>query len=127
MYTEHTPADSEREHNGIADQGFGVDCLDKAYTIVKGPSGKFRQVDIVVCPIQVYGCAVVGWSGSTMFERSIREYSGRELGLQFQSWGIFRKDNGERIECRDERDVFTIFNLPYIPPEMRWDYCCDCL
>ncbi|KAI9030438.1 hypothetical protein DFJ74DRAFT_629332 [Hyaloraphidium curvatum] len=120
MFTEHTPADSAKEHNGVAKEGFGVDCLDKAYCIVRSPtSGKFRQMDIVVSPIGCYGCAVVGWSGSTMFERSIREYSAREKGLQFQSWGIFDKATGERIDCRDERDVFRILKLNYIPPEMR--------
>lgn len=146
-YSEHTPPDSEKEHNGIPKEGYSVDCLDKAYTIIRSPvSNMFRQVDIVVSPIGCYGAAVVGWSGSTMFERSIREFAEKEKRLQFQrwvvrsigdlprclciranqihqthSWGIFDRRTGERIECKDERDVFKILGLEYLPPELR---CC---
>lgn len=138
-YYEHTPPDKAKLYEMSAKEAMGLDSLDKAYTIVKSPvSGLCRQIDIVVAvgmkprmildqiadtlsikPIEVYGPAVVGWTGSTMFERSIREFATKERGIQFQSWGIFKKHNGERIDCRDEKDVFKILELPYIPPEMR--------
>ena len=36
--------------------------------------GAFRQVDFVLCPSEILAHALLGWSGSTSFQRSLRDY-----------------------------------------------------
>ncbi|GAA5994715.1 hypothetical protein JCM11641_001313, partial [Rhodosporidiobolus odoratus] len=58
-----------------------LDALDKALVIFRHPANgttrledKFRRVDLVVTNWKNWGCAVVGWTGSTQFERDLRIY-----------------------------------------------------
>ncbi|GAA5852363.1 hypothetical protein JCM8547_006755 [Rhodosporidiobolus lusitaniae] len=88
-----------------------MDALDKALIIFRHlanatsrPRDKFRRVDIVVANWKVFGCAVVGWSGSTHFERDLRRYANKKN---------FVFDSGS------ERDVFRLLELDWIPRELR--------
>ena len=35
-------------------------------------------------------------------------------------YGLF-KDDGERIDCKNEAEIFEVFGMDYIPPELRED------
>lgn len=58
------------------------DSLDKALVVFKHPANNttrprdiYRRVDLIVCRWPSFGAAVVGWSGSTQFERDLRKHA----------------------------------------------------
>ena len=83
-----------------------MDPLDKAFTVWLSPANGttrqrsiHRRVDLIAAPYKYYGCAVLGWSGSTSevlnaifqlkllnqaciaFERDLRLYADKVKGL----------------------------------------------
>ncbi|KAK2871893.1 hypothetical protein FQN49_002717 [Arthroderma sp. PD_2] len=57
-----------------------------------------RRVDIIVSPFRTIGCAVLGWSGDTTFERDLRRYAKKAHNWKFDSSGIrSREGSGGRI------------------------------
>lgn len=61
------------------------DSLDKAFVIFCHPANGtsrlrdiFRRVDIIITAWSTFGSAVVGWSGSTQFERDLRQVAERK-------------------------------------------------
>jgi DNA polymerase IV len=128
------------------DTGFrvGFDSLDKALVVwqdanwltkeedlAKDPKAKnlnpHRRVDIIISPWKTAGCAIVGWSGGTMFERDIRGYCRKELRYKFDSSGVRRLDDGVWVDLEgDETDLLTkekkVFDglgLEWIEPTLR--------
>ncbi|TVY78106.1 DNA polymerase type-X family protein pol4 [Lachnellula suecica] len=47
-----------------------------------------RRVDIIITPWKTAGCAIIGWSGGTMFERDLRRYCRKKLNYKFDSSGV---------------------------------------
>jgi DNA polymerase IV len=84
-------------------------------------------VDIIISPWKTAGCAVVGWSGGTMFERDLRRYCKYELGFKFDSSGVRRQDNGEWVDLEKgdgdllvkEKRVFSELRLEWREPTER--------
>ncbi|GAA6054740.1 hypothetical protein NBRC10513_007390 [Rhodotorula toruloides] len=102
-----------------------LDALDKALIIFRHPANgttrvrdKYRRVDLVVTTWREWGSAVVGWTGSTQFERDLRRHAKR-INLKFDSGGIRNRTTDEPVEAVTEKDVFRVLGLDYIPPEMR--------
>lgn len=85
-------------------KGTGFDTLDKALCVWQDPSfsseeqaknpNVHRRVDIIVSPWRTVGCAVLGWSGATTFERDIRRWCKREKRWKFDSSGIRDRATG---------------------------------
>ncbi|GAA5870775.1 hypothetical protein JCM8547_001705 [Rhodosporidiobolus lusitaniae] len=108
------------------------DSLDKALIVFKHPSSSstsssssttrprdiYRRVDLIVARWPSFGAAVVGWSGSTQFERDLRKHAER-MGLKFDSGGLRVRGTHEVIPTVMEQDVFRALKLKYIPPEFR--------
>lgn len=131
---------SERGQNplpwkGEDRKGSGFDTLDKALVVWKDPDQEdapHRRVDIIVSPWKTVGCAVLGWSGGTTFQRDLRRYCKKEKGLKFDSSGIRNRSNGMWVDIESsstngraedmesaERRVFEGLGLPYRQPEER--------
>ncbi|UNI24465.1 DNA-directed DNA polymerase [Purpureocillium takamizusanense] len=132
-----------------AGRGGGFDTLDKAMVVwedvvrrdAKVKEGEEapprRRVDIIVSPWKTVGCALLGWSGGTTFQRDLRRYCKREMGLKFDSSGIRRRADGEWMDLESsrrgpgappepapnmetaERRVFEGLMLAWRPPEER--------
>lgn len=130
--------------------GVGFDTLDKALVVwqnpewptraqdlAENPKAKnqniHRRVDIIIAPWRTVGCAVMGWSGGTTFQRDLRRYAKAIKGWKFDSSGIRSRSTGEAIwlEGPDgvvgtpedaEKKVFEGLGLQYIPPEYRVTY-----
>lgn len=130
--------------------GAGFDTLDKALVVWQDPSWPSREadraanpaaknpnihrrVDIIIAPWRTVGCAVMGWSGGTTFQRDLRRYAKYVKGWKFDSSGIRSRENGEVVELEGpagvdgspedaERKVFEGLGLTYVPPEMRCTY-----
>ncbi|KAG8985874.1 hypothetical protein FRB93_005600 [Tulasnella sp. JGI-2019a] len=82
------------------------------------PETPYRRVDLVFAPPEAYWTAVVGWTGSTQFERDIRLWA-NQVGLHFDSTGICRLSDTTPIYARSEQDVFDILGLEYVDPTLR--------
>ncbi|EFX01550.1 hypothetical protein CMQ_6492 [Grosmannia clavigera kw1407] len=90
-----------------------------------------RRVDIIISPWKSVGCAVLGWSGGTTFQRDLRRYCKRVHGLRFDSSGVRSRVDGSWVDLEDfaqdpapdmltaERRVFTALGLEWRPPEER--------
>jgi DNA polymerase IV len=130
--------------------GAGFDTLDKALVVwqdphwptretdrTENPNAKnpniHRRVDIIIAPWRTVGCAVMGWSGGTTFQRDLRRYAKYVKGWKFDSSGIRTRATGEIIQLEGpegvdgtpedaERKVFEGLGLEYVPPEYRCTY-----
>ncbi|KAI9718180.1 MAG: hypothetical protein M1828_006812 [Chrysothrix sp. TS-e1954] len=130
-----------RPHNPSGG-GHGFDSLDKAMVVWQdrnftepGPNGRnpnvHRRVDIIVAPWSKIGCAVLGWSAGTTFERDLRRYAKVAKGWKFDSSGIRDRATGRVVELEAhgglsqtveaaERKVFEGLDLEYREP---WERC----
>ncbi|KAF2180716.1 Nucleotidyltransferase [Zopfia rhizophila CBS 207.26] len=127
--------------------GAGFDTLDKALVVWQDPNWSSREanlkenpnaknpnihrrVDIIVSPWRTVGCAVMGWSGGTTFQRDLRRYAKHVKGWKFDSSGIRSRSTGEVVQLEGpvgvdgtpedaERKVFEGLGLEYIPPDQR--------
>ncbi|RSL92003.1 hypothetical protein CEP52_014082 [Fusarium oligoseptatum] len=115
--------------------GSGFDTLDKAMVAWQDPSKEdapHRRVDIIISPWKTVGCALLGWSGGTTFQRDLRRYCKKVKGLKFDSSGIRRRSDGMWVDLEKgpagdgasdmetaERRVFEGLGLTWRPPEER--------
>ncbi|CAM1510273.1 Fc.00g006080.m01.CDS01 [Cosmosporella sp. VM-42] len=120
---------------GETTKGSGFDTLDKALVVWKEPTkteAPHRRVDIIVSPWKTVGCAVLGWSGGTTFQRDVRRYCKKEKGWKFDSSGIRSRADGMWVDLEGgntrnkapdmetaERRVFEGLGLPWRRPEER--------
>lgn len=129
---------------GVSGQATGFDTLDKAMLVWQSPAGSAdregaggdappprRRVDIIVSPWKTVGCAVIGWTGGTTFERDLRRYCKAEKGLKFDSSGIRNRVDGSWVDGEEgalgkspdmltsEKRVFSTLGLEWRPPEER--------
>ncbi|KAG6037299.1 hypothetical protein E4U41_005223 [Claviceps citrina] len=92
----------------VSGRGSGFDTLDKALVVWQnnqhsGAGALHRRVDIIISPWKTVGCALLGWSGGTTFERDLRRYCKQEKGLKFDSSGIRRRSDGSWIDFEGSR------------------------
>lgn len=134
----------------VRGKGAGYDTLDKALVVWQNPAWPTRQedlaensraknpaihrrVDIIIAPWRTVGCAVMGWSGGTTFQRDLRRYVKAKKDWKFDSSGIRSRANGEAIMLEGEngidgspedaeKRIFEGMGLEYIPPEYRVTY-----
>jgi len=124
--------------------GHGFDTLDKSLVVWQDPNyannnlnsknknpNIHRRVDIIIAPWSKIGCAVMGWTAATTFERDLRRYAKRFKGWKFDSSGVRDRKTGEDVDLEGvggrctsveeaERKVFEGFGLVYREP---WDRC----
>ncbi|KAI0201006.1 Nucleotidyltransferase [Astrocystis sublimbata] len=128
---------------GETKAGAGFDTLDKALVVWQDPRwdqtavsknpNLHRRVDIIISPWKTAGCAVVGWSGGTTFERDLRRYCKKVKRLKFDSSGVRRRDDGgDWVDLESDADgnpapdlltaekrVFEKLGLTWLSPEER--------
>ncbi|KAH7911389.1 hypothetical protein BJ138DRAFT_1085723 [Hygrophoropsis aurantiaca] len=110
------------EHNALRTHHW--DSLEKALTVFVLPansSGKrvYRRVDLIFAAPEVFWTAVVGWSGSTMFQRDLRLWAKQQKGMKFDSSGISRRHDSKLYFPKSEREVFEHLGLTYVHPTLR--------
>lgn len=105
--------------SGSGHGGHGFDTLDKALVVWQDPVWEdapagletdenendkkknpniHRRVDIIISPWRTVGCAVLGWSAGTTFERDLRRYAKDVKGWKFDSSGVRNRGNGEVVD-----------------------------
>ncbi|KAI8978206.1 Nucleotidyltransferase [Trametes punicea] len=101
------------------------DSLEKALTVfILPPESPFykgirRRLDLIFAPPEVYWTAVIGWSGSIMFQRDLRQWAKDKLGMKFDSSGITRRYDSKEIHPKTEKEVFDMFGLEWVDPTWR--------
>ena len=123
--------------------GRGFDSLDKVMVVWQDPryeekdavDGRnpnvHRRVDIIISPWRTIGCAVLGWSAGTTFERDLRRYAKQVKKWKFDSSGIRDRVTGDIVDVEAiggraetieeaERKVFAGLGLEYREP---WERC----
>ena len=63
-----------------------------------------------------YPYALFSLTGSRGHAAQMKNMANR-LGFEISEYGIYR--NGNLIKCADEKDIYTLFEMQYIPPELR--------
>jgi DNA polymerase/3'-5' exonuclease PolX len=94
--------------------------------LAKLEGGLHRRLDIKIYPRKYYAWALMHFTGSANFNRSIRLFA-KTKGLKLTDEGIFPaiRSHGETvcgknlIECYTEEDIFRLFGMDYKPPEER--------
>lgn len=90
---------------------------DQALCIWKQPSyDTHRRVDLVVTPYENYPVAILAWTGSAYFERSIRLYAKKQEQLKITSHGIYDRRTNEKLT---ERHAFQVLGLDWLEPHQR--------
>ena len=95
--------------------GHGFDSLDKALCVWQDPHFEgnngtkknpniHRRVDIIISTWRTVGCAVLGWSGGTTFERDIRRWVKRERGWKFDSSGVRDRATGFVVDLESPKE-----------------------
>ncbi|KAI0667091.1 Nucleotidyltransferase [Trametes maxima] len=100
------------------------DSLEKSLTVFILPpsphhTGIRRRVDLIFAPPEVYWTAVVGWSGSVMFQRDLRQWAKDKHGMKFDSSGITRMYDSKDLYPKTEKEVFDLLGLEWIDPTLR--------
>ncbi|KAF8435028.1 DNA polymerase mu [Boletus edulis BED1] len=98
------------------------DSLEKALTVFVLPYDSarkqiYRRVDLIFATPDVFWTAVVGWTGSTMFERDLRLWA--KQAKHFDSSGITRRHDSKLFYPKSEREVFELLGLVYVHPTLR--------
>lgn len=76
------------------------------------------QVDVRVVGEESYGAALLYFTGSKAHNIALRDMA-MDRDLKVNEYGVFRGD--ERITGETEEEIYELFDLPYIPPELRED------
>lgn len=77
-----------------------------------------RQVDLRIVEEDSYGAALQYFTGSKAHNIKLRGLA-RDKGLKISEYGVFQGE--KKIAGKTEQEVYGVFGLPVIPPEMRED------
>jgi DNA polymerase (family 10) len=77
------------------------------------------QVDLRVVAEESYGTALFYFTGSKAHNISLRDMAVKR-GLKLNEYGVFQGE--ERIAGETEQEIYGLFDLPYIVPELREDH-----
>ena len=61
------------------------------------------------------------FTGSKEHNTALR-HRAKNMGMKINEYGLFRGEEEELVECRNETDFFAALDLDYIPPELRENY-----
>ncbi len=78
------------------------------------------QVDLRVVPPEVWGAAMLYFTGSKAHNIRVREIAVRK-GLKLNEYGLFRARSGRLVVASTEEEVYERLGLPWIPPTLRED------
>lgn len=81
---------------------------------------KGMQVDLRVVPLDVWGAALIYFTGSKAHNVRIREMAVRR-GFKLSEYGLFQAKSGDLIAAETEEQVYAHLDLPFIPPTLRED------
>jgi DNA polymerase (family 10) len=78
------------------------------------------QVDLRIVPLEVWGAAMIYFTGSKAHNIRIREMAVRK-GMKLSEYGLFQARSGKLLVAETEEEVYERLGLPWIPPTLRED------
>ncbi|XP_033976674.1 DNA polymerase lambda-like [Trematomus bernacchii] len=120
----------------LRDSGFLTDDLvshedngeQKKYMgVCRLPDHRHRRLDIIVVPYNEFACAIMYFTGSAHFNRSMRamaktkrmSLSEHSLNKDVVRQGSLKVFGGTPFTTKTEKDVFSILGIPYREPHER--------
>ena len=82
-------------------------------------TGGGMQADLRIVADDEFPYILHHFTGSKEHNTAMRGLA-KKRGLKMSEYGLFR-ENGERIDCADETDIFSVFDMAFVPPELRED------
>jgi DNA polymerase (family X) len=117
-------AATEKDAPTIMDAFVGLHVVDRVLAHGETKSSVVAtgglQIDLRVVPLQVWGAAMIYFTGSKAHNIRIREMAVRK-GLKLSEYGLFQAKGGELVVAETEEDVYAQLGLPWIPPPLRED------
>ncbi|XP_072533129.1 DNA nucleotidylexotransferase [Salminus brasiliensis] len=80
---------------------------------------KAVRVDLVAPPADRYAFCLLGWTGSTQFERDLRRFARLERGMLLDNHALYDKTTNTFLQAKTEEDIFAHLGLDYIEPWQR--------
>ncbi|KJE94336.1 hypothetical protein CAOG_004995 [Capsaspora owczarzaki ATCC 30864] len=91
---------------------------ERCLAVFRLPGRPHRRVDIISCPLHDFPFTLLGWTGTDIFERSIREWATRK-GYHLSNHGLEHRTANVFTPCATEKDVFDALGLEYRHPTER--------
>jgi len=95
------------------------------YMGVCNHEGVRRKIDINAVPRSRLGPALILFTGSEYYTRSLKLYA-RKTGYVFENYGLYKTNPQDKshsnlkfVPCTSEEEVFNLIKLKYIPPNER--------
>ncbi|XP_067241786.1 DNA nucleotidylexotransferase isoform X2 [Chanodichthys erythropterus] len=87
----------------------------------KGASRDWKavRVDLLAPPVERYAYALLGWTGSTLFERDLRRFARLERGKLLDNHVLYDKATKAFLPASTEEDIFAHLGLEFIEPWQR--------
>lgn len=91
------------------------------------PGHRHRRLDIIIVPYDEYACALMYFTGSAHFNRSMRalaktksmSLSEHSLNKDVVRQGSSKVYTGTPVPTQTEKDVFNLLGIPYREPHER--------
>ncbi|CAL8318326.1 unnamed protein product [Lota lota] len=77
------------------------------------------RVDLVVSPISQFAFALLGWTGSKLFEREMRRWAVHEKSMSLSSHALYDKNQKRYLRASSEEEIFAHLGLEYVSPSGR--------
>lgn len=78
------------------------------------------QVDLRVVEDASYGAAMQYFTGSMEHNVTLRTMIS-QMGYKLNEYGVFLKDSEEKVAGKTEEEIYNLFGMAWIPPELRED------
>jgi len=78
------------------------------------------QVDLRVVEDDSYGAALLYFTGSKEHNVTLRTMLA-QMGYKLNEYGLFLSENDEKIAGKTEEEIYAVFGMDWIPPEIRED------
>ncbi|XP_061118733.1 DNA-directed DNA/RNA polymerase mu [Conger conger] len=85
----------------------------------ESPGWKAVRVDLVVSPVSQFAFALLGWTGSQLFERDLRRWAGQEKRMSLSSHALYDSTQNRYLRPCSEEEIFALVGLEFIPPSER--------
>ncbi|KAM4634992.1 DNA-directed DNA/RNA polymerase mu isoform 2-T2 [Polymixia lowei] len=96
-----------------------VDSLKADRTDSEPKPRRAVRVDLVVSPKSQFAFALLGWTGSKLFERDLRRWAGHEKAMSLSSHALYDSKQKRYLRASSEEEIFAHLGLDYIPPSER--------
>lgn len=77
------------------------------------------RVDLVVSPMSQFAFALLGWTGSKLFERELRRWAGQVKSMSLSSHALYDNKQCKYLRATSEEEIFAHLGLEFVPPSER--------